>query len=478
MILIARQPDAALLMPDRIEESLSGSGIMIEDGESLAVSAMKLLNAYAPIFIVAFLVTLVAVPIVRRVAIAAGVVDHPDACRKLHREPIPYLGGVAVFFGLIVGISLSYFVGGAAAIYDPVPLAIVAGMIAIAVTGFADDVWGWDPRLKIAGQLVAAAALAINDIGTDVASGLLIPLLGDADRVIFTIGGFEVINQHIFYWTGTAIIAIFVLGGANSANLIDGLDGLLAGIVAIVAIGLLLISMLMVRDVIPVAEPGEQPRLILDGARIVLCIAVLGAVLGFLPYNFNPAVIFLGDCGSLLLGYTCAVIILTLGQEGQTHLVAAGLIVYSIPIMDTTLAMIRRKLSGVPLSVPDHGHIHHQLKRSLGGVKRAVFALYGINVLFAVLGVTMAALVLEGFFRLRVIYSIALVPFSFIGVIAVKAARQQQMEAAIQASVGSAGTKAASAAAHHRTGEGASTPRDESDESSVTAPVEHKSPSV
>ena len=113
------------------------------------------------------------------------------------------------------------------------------------------------------------------------------------------------------------------------------------------------------------------------GARIVLCMALLGAVLGFLPHNFKPASIFLGDCGSLLLGYMCVVIILMLGEHGQTHLVFAGLIVFAVPIIDTTLAIIRRKLAGTPMSAGDDQHLHHQLKRAAG--RRAAGGVHAVR---------------------------------------------------------------------------------------------------
>lgn len=124
-----------------------------------------------------------------------------------------------------------------------------------------------------------------------------------------------------------------------------------------------------------------------------------------------------------------------LGERGQTHLVFAGLIVFSIPIMDAMLAIIRRWLAGTPMSAADDQHIHHQLKRSLGGVKRAVFAMYGIGITFAVVGVTLAALVLRTDLRVRVIYTMAMVLFGFIGLIAVKAARRQQIAASVTSSM-------------------------------------------
>lgn len=416
--------------PSGVEMSLLDAVEAIQT-EPLAFSVLDLLNSYAVVFVGAFVVTLLATPLVRRLAVLGNVTDQPDDPRKMHQQPIPYLGGVAVFLGLLTAVALSYVhTNGVVALYRQVPFAVVLGMVAIMFTGLADDVWGWHPRLKVAGQLVAAAALAIQDIGVRVAAGILKPvalwvdpLLGSHD-LVFQIplpGGGE-LPFDVIYWAGTAIIAIFVLGGCNAANLIDGLDGLLSGVVAIVAVGLLCISLLMALQPAP---EGLSQMDSLAGARIVLCFALLGAVLGFLPHNFNPATIFLGDCGSHLLGYVCVVIILMFGEMGQTHLVFAGLIVFSVPIMDTTLAIIRRRLSGKAMSAADDQHVHHQLKRALGGVKKAVFAMYGIGLAFAIVGVTLAALVMRTELRLLIVYAIALVLFAFIGVIAVKAALRQ-----------------------------------------------------
>lgn len=416
-----------------ITNSLAGDAADVVDAavasQDAITSAMGWVNAYSIIFVVAFVVTLLSTPLVRRVALAARIADFPDQTRKKHRQPVAYLGGVAVFLGIVAAIGVSYWpAGGAADAHPPVPFSVLLGVVVITFAGLADDVWGWDPRLKVAGQLVAAAALAIDDVGVRVAAGLLRPfgpylegLLGNPDLIV-SLPGAEGID--LVYWAGTAIIAIFVLGGCNAANLIDGLDGLLSGTIAIVAVALLAISLLMAMH--PWDVDGTEATL--TGARIVLCFALLGAVLGFLPHNFNPATIFLGDCGSLLLGFLSVTIILMLGEQGQTHLVFAGLIVFSVPIMDTVLAIIRRKLSGQSLSAADNQHIHHQLLRSLGGVRKTVFVLYGISAAFAAVGVILAALVLTTELRVRAVYSIALVLFGFIGVMAFKAARRQELE--------------------------------------------------
>jgi UDP-GlcNAc:undecaprenyl-phosphate GlcNAc-1-phosphate transferase len=414
---------------------------------------MSLINVYAIIFVVAFAVTLIATPIVRRIATATGVVDKPDATRKSHGYPVAYLGGVAVFLGVIVAIAVSYIVLDDVPLdFGPVPIAVVLGMVAVMFTGLADDVWNWDPHLKLAGQLVAAAALAIENVGVRVAAGVLNPVASQLDPIlgsenlvflIPTPWG-EPIPLDVIYWVGTAIIALFVLGGCNAVNFIDGLDGLASGVVAIAAMGFLAIALLMA--VSPSLRGGGPGVETLDGARIVLCCALLGSVLAFLPYNFNPATIFLGDCGSHLLGYLCVVIILMLGEHGQTHLVFAGLIVFSLPIMDTTLAIIRRRLSGRPISSADSQHLHHQLRRALKTVKRAVLALYVISFAFMALGVTLAALVMLTDLRVRAIYAIAFVLFSFVGVIAVKVARFEQRRLMAQANVKAAEHEAMQAA--------------------------------
>lgn len=402
-------------------------GVIGGDSNSLSLSSVELLNSYALILFVAFAVTLFVTPFIRRLAVHAGVIDHPNDPRKIHAQPVAYLGGLAVFLGLIAAIIVSYIYN------DPlaqqmsrVPLAVVIGMMAITFTGLADDVWGWDPRWKIAGQLVAAAALAIEDVGVHVADGLLTPLLGAPGETLLHIGDLVVTNGSLYYWVGTGIIAVFVLGGCNAANFIDGLDGLLSGVVAIMAIGFLCISVFMA---IRFAGRESTPiDMTLSGPRIVLCMALLGAALGFLPHNFKPASIFLGDCGSLLLGYISIVVILMFGEAGHTHLVFAGLIIFALPIMDTILAIIRRIMAGTPLSTADNHHIHHQLNRALGGVRKAVIALYFIAFIFTALGVALAAFVMFTDLRIRAVYAIAFVIFSSIGVVAVKEARRQQYQ--------------------------------------------------
>jgi len=401
----------------------------------LQIGWLSLLLRNWPVLCVAFVVSVIATPIVRAIARKTGIVDHPDEARKMHKKPIAYLGGISVLVAVFAGIAIgnSAFVE-SPEIFRHVPVAVLIGMVAIAFTGFADDAWGWDPFYKTAGQLVAAAALSTAEVGVNVAGGFFYGMFGQAD-IGFFLGSYYL---SITYWVGTGIIAVFVLGACNAANLIDGLDGLLSGVVGITAIGLVAISLLVAVSMTPDQVEHIRTNLPMDwlqtrgvgitliGANIVLGLSVLGAVLGFLVFNFNPASIFLGDTGSLLLGYICIAMVLMLGEQGQTHIVLAGLIVFSLPILDTLLAIIRRKMAGKPMSEPDSNHIHHIIKRKLGSVKKTVLSLYGITSIFCVLGVVLAWAHISDVIRALVIYIAAIVIFGGISIVALQAARRHE----------------------------------------------------
>jgi len=412
-------------------------------GPAAPTGRLHIFEGYIGVLVVAFLVTLLATPIMRRVAIAHGVIDRPNEARKIHKIPIAYLGGVAVFLGIMGGIFYSILgvkfpdliqwhttqFARPEDFFLPVPWSIMLGMTVILLVGVIDDVTGISPRVKIGGQLFAAAALAVDRVGVQLAAGLLVPIAktlglptttppGGIETLIvriplpFGIAGGEHFTFDVVYWVGTAIIAVAVIGLCNASNLIDGLDGLLSGVTAIAATGLLVISLTL-------ALWDDGPR---DATRIIMCLALLGACLGFLPHNFNPATIFLGDAGSLLLGFTTCVIILMLGDTGKTFLVAAGLIVYAVPLIDTALAIVRRKMEGKSISAADDQHIHHQFKRAFG-VKGAAFALYGIAATFAVIGAGVSLI------RARVVFLLAIILGAYVGVTAIKIARRKAIEA-------------------------------------------------
>ena len=407
-------------------------------------SRLGIFEGYIGVLVVSFVVTLFATPLMRMLAVKNGIIDRPSDPRKIHKIPVAYLGGVGVYLGIMAGVFFSFlalkFTGLiqyhptkfidplGEAIRLPVPWSVFLGMTVIVLVGVIDDVTGLSPRVKVGGQLFAAACLAIEMVGVRLAAGLVLPL-AQAFGIETTLNaqGFETVMLHIplpgtilgfsaisidtIYWIGTAMLGLGVVGLCNACNLIDGLDGLCSGTTAITSIGLLVIALSL-------ALLDDGPR---DSQRIILCMAILGACLGFLPHNFNPATIFLGDAGSLLLGYCMCVLIFSLGDTGKTHYVAAGLIAFMLPIMDTALAIVRRKMEGKSISAADDQHIHHILKRALG-VKKSVLVLYLIAGAFAVMG----ALVAMG--RARVVYMFALLLISFIGVTAIKIARRKHIE--------------------------------------------------
>ncbi len=353
-------------------------------GGEAASSLMEVVSPYMLVFFAAFFTAIVLTPVMRWLAVRNNVVDWPDLKRKNHAQPVAYLGGVAIFLGWLVGVSCSWGLSpdptpyGARVVVINFPLTVVLGAAVITLTGFFDDVYGITPRVKVAGQLFTAAALASEKVGTQLVEQSLM-LLGLHPPPWLT------------YVLGTLVIAGFVLGGCNSVNLLDGLDGLAAGVTGIACIGFLALAALVIvqsggGDAVTAALAVQN-----GPARLVMCLAILGAILGFLPYNFNPATIFMGDAGSLLLGYLSVATILMFGSAGARSmlLVTAALIVFAVPITDTSLAIFRRKMRGQPLFSPDNQHIHHLLRRMGFSVKKAVLIMYAAGVVFAALGVSM-----------------------------------------------------------------------------------------
>lgn len=378
-----------------------------------AEGPMGLMDAVSPfmgVFFAAFFVALAATPVMRVLAVRNGIVDWPDLQRKTHALPVAYLGGVAILLGWLAGIAVCWFVhpvvdGHASHEVVRFPMSIVLGAVVVALTGVFDDIYGISPRVKVSGQLFAASALAMEDVGIRLAQTTL-ELTGMNPPV------------WMVYLLGTMGIAVFVVGGCNSLNLIDGLDGLASGVAAIACTGFLIIAAIVATKM-DANWPGFAQ---INAVRVVMGLAIIGAILGFLPYNFNPASIFMGDAGSLLLGYLCvsSVLLFTDTPDGP-KLVTAALLVFALPITDTSLAICRRLVSGKSIFSPDNGHIHHILIRRGMSTRQAVLTLYGVSIGFAALGCAMVAFEL----RWRYVLAVVVVMYGFIIVTAFKTARNQ-----------------------------------------------------
>ena len=387
------------------------------------------LSPYIYVFYAAFIVSFLFTPAMRSVAIYYGVIDQPDGNRKMHSLPVAYLGGLAVFLAWMSGLATSQFLGlhrtePGLATHVVINIGIVAGATVIVLLGLWDDILHIDPWKKIAGQVAAAAFLLHQGIGTRCAVPILEPI---GDRLMLLLYrpsiapltswvanllGWPIVGGEFFVpWfmllVSTIVVVVVVVGCCNAANLMDGLDGLCGGVTAIIAAGLLFLA-------VHLAATGSAQNCNLDGTRVVLALALLGAVLGFVPYNFNPASIFMGDAGSMFLGFACATMILLMSEGVHPKWFLASIVIFALPVLDTLLAFARRYVNGRPVFSPDRFHFHHQLVARGYTVKQTVLISYGLALFFALIGVLIVYL------RTRFTGAIYLIVFGSLLVAAVK----------------------------------------------------------
>lgn len=369
----------------------------------------QVLSPYIFVFYVAFIVAFVMTPLMRKVALHYWVVDEPDLARKVHKSPIAYLGGVAVFLGWICGMAIAQYLNlhriqpGWPTPYPIVKFSIVIGAMIIVILGLWDDIRKVSPRVKIGGQILAAVFLLWDGVGNEVTRPLLTPL---SLKFAQATGVTPSVPEWLVFISSAAVVLLLVVGCCNASNLLDGLDGLCGGVTAIIALGLLFVA-------VHLAAMGGGVRTNSDALRVILALALLGAVLGFTPFNFNPASIFMGDTGSMLLGFLCATLIIMMGEERTKWLLAAT-VVFALPILDTGLAFVRRWLNGRPVFSADKQHFHHQLVARGYSVKQTVLISYGLAIMFMALGVGMV------FVRTRYAVAFYLVIFGSIMVAAWK----------------------------------------------------------
>lgn len=292
-------------------------------------------------FFIALIVAYALTPSVKKLAIKVGAIDKPDP-RKVHTHTIPRLGGLAIYFGFMAGVLYSMPL-------NHEMLGLLLGCSAIVCIGIWDDICNIPAKVKLVGQIVSACI--------PVAFGIQIEWLTNPFGTLIVLPEIVAIPVTIFW----------IIGFTNTVNLIDGLDGLAAGVSFIASISMFLMAVSM-NQYLP--------------AMIIISMA--GAALGFLQYNFNPAKIFMGDTGSMLLGYTMAVTaVLGLVKTAATIALVVPVIALGLPILDTLFAIVRRKMSGVPIFTPDKGHLHHRLLALGLTQKQAVLIMYCVS---AVLG--------------------------------------------------------------------------------------------
>jgi UDP-GlcNAc:undecaprenyl-phosphate/decaprenyl-phosphate GlcNAc-1-phosphate transferase len=400
-----------------------------ESPGTVGISLDEVLGSYIYVFYAAYIVGFIFTPIMRVIALHYGVVDEPDGVRKMHRAPVAYLGGVAVFLGWLAGLSISQFlllhlVENSMPEHLQVNFSIVVGACAIVLVGIWDDILHMSPWKKILGQVFAASCLLQTGEGRGAAWMFVGPILNRTHRYLdWPTGDLLVLQNHwLAQCASMVFVVLLVVAFCNATNLMDGLDGLCGGVTAVVAAGFLFLAVHM-------AAHSSIVNVNLDAMRVVLGLALLGGVLGFVPFNFNPASIFMGDTGSMFLGYCCATMMImfaTGGNEGNPKWFLAALVMFSLPLLDTALALIRRWVNGRPLFSPDRYHIHHQLVARGFTIKRTVVIAYGLSLFFVILG---AAVV---YIRVRFAVAVWLVVFGSIIVAAYKMGMVHEKVAAVQ----------------------------------------------
>ncbi|MBR5517822.1 MAG: undecaprenyl/decaprenyl-phosphate alpha-N-acetylglucosaminyl 1-phosphate transferase, partial [Clostridia bacterium] len=293
---------------------------------------------------VAFGISLASTPFVKVIAQKIGAIDVPDA-RRVHTHPIPRMGGLAIFYGFL--ISVLCFSG-----FDAQLRGILIGSLIIVALGIVDDVKQLGAKIKFVTQIVVACIVVYHGI---VIECLSVPTFINSSGYI-SLGVFSI-----------PITILWIVGVTNAVNLIDGLDGLAVGVSSIATFSLFFIAILA----------GEMQVALLTAA-------LAGGCLGFLPYNFNPAKIFMGDTGSTFLGYMLSIICIQGLFKGYVVIsFIVPFLILGLPIFDTAFAIVRRIWNKKPIMAPDRGHLHHKLMDLGFSQKQTVAILYIVTSILA-----------------------------------------------------------------------------------------------
>lgn len=318
-------------------------------------------------FLLAFITAFILTPYTIKIARKIGAVDIPNDERRVHKKPMPKFGGPAIIIGFLVStlyLIITTSLEGNLNIFGEENyliklLGILGGILVLGIFNFFDDIKGIHPLTKLIGQLIAS--------------------------IIVVAAGIRIENFNLPFFEGNIILSnafacvltvIWIVGITNSINLIDGLDGLSSGISIISCVCLLIIFAL-----------NNSPLI-----AIIMITALVGALSGFLPFNFNPAKTFIGDIGSNFIGFMISIIsILGIAKTATAFVVVLPIIVLGLPIFDTVSAIVRRLIKGKSIKAvfqADKGHLHHKLIAKGLSQKEAVLLLYGISVacgMFAVI---------------------------------------------------------------------------------------------
>ena len=317
-----------------------------------------MLSAYGFPFLLAALVSYILTPYIKKLAFLIGALDKPDN-RKVHKKIMPRLGGLAIYIAFMVAAVASLEMT-----WDIV--GILIGGTVIVTVGVLDDKYQLPAKVKLLGQIFAACVLVLFDIRIEWVNN--------------PFGGYFYLD-----YLSIPLTIFWVISFTNVVNLIDGLDGLAAGVSAIASLTVILVAVQMGYYHIA-----------------VMTAALAGGIIGFIRYNFNPATIFMGDTGSMFIGYMLAAIsVYGAVKTAATVALIVPFIALGLPIMDTAFAIMRRYTNGRPIFQPDKGHLHHRLLAMGMNQKQAVLLMYAITAALGIAAVLWAEV--DGFYAALII---------------------------------------------------------------------------
>lgn len=317
-----------------------------------------MLSAYGFPFLLAALVSYVLTPYIKKLAFMIGAIDKPDN-RKVHKRIMPRLGGLAIYIAFMIAAVMSLEL-------TRDIIGILLGGTVIVIVGVLDDKYQLPAKVKLLGQIAAACVLVLFGI--------------KIEWVNNPFGGYLYTD-----WLAVPLTIFWVISFTNVVNLIDGLDGLAAGVSAIASVTVILVAVQMGYYHIA-----------------VMTAALAGGIIGFLRYNFNPATIFMGDTGSMFIGYMLAAIsVYGAVKTAATVALIVPFIALGLPIIDTAFAIMRRYSNGRPIFQPDKGHFHHRLLAMGMSQKKAVLIMYCITAALGIGAVLWAEV--DGFYAALII---------------------------------------------------------------------------
>ena len=313
------------------------------------------MKTYFALFLTAAFASLVLTPLLRRLCDRYGLISEPQFDHHIHRKAVPRLGGVAIFLSVLIALSAlllraNLLTQALSADRKQIAVFLTCGLLVL-MLGVYDDLRGANATVKFVGLI--GITLVFYALGGRI-EGLSIPFIG---------------HVSLYPWAGCLLTVVWVVGIANAFNLIDGVDGLATGSALFSSLVLLTVSLIQGRTLV-----------------VVVALALTGALAGFLRYNFNPASIFLGDSGSLFVGFALAALSVQGMQKASTAVaVAIPILAFGLPVVDTSVTIARRFLSGKPLFKGDREHIHHKLLARGWSQRRVAFVLYGVSAAFGLL---------------------------------------------------------------------------------------------